>query len=102
MTPPRTIPPTMAPPRPPPLEGNVEVVVFDGYALVEFDGLRANGQKSPPLGGTTQVRESPSLILVKIGETDIDVVVLTSVMNGAGVGKESDIGQPGPREPMNE
>jgi len=99
MTPPRTIPPTMAPPRPPSLEGGV-VVEFDG--LDGLDGLRPNGQKSPPVGGTTQVKELPSLILTKFDEIDIDVVVLASVMNGAGLGIEFDCRQLGPRAPMND
>ena len=70
--------------------------------LVEFEGLRPNGQKSPPLGGSTQVRASPSPILTKSDEIVIDVVVLASVMNGPGLGTESDTEQFGPRAPMND
>lgn len=44
------------------LEGGVVVdVVVIGE--LELDGLRPNGQKSPPLGGSTQVNEEPSLIV---------------------------------------
>ena len=70
--------------------------------LVVFDGLRPNGQKSPPLGGSTQVRESPSLILTKFDEIDINDVVLESIMNLAGLGTVSDAEQFGPRAPMND
>ena len=70
--------------------------------LVVFDGLRPNGQKSPPLGGSTQVRESPSGILTKFDEIDIDDVVLSSVTNSAGLRTGFDVGQLGPREPMND
>ena len=93
------IPPAMAPlrteelPPPPPLEPGV---------LVVFDGLRPNGQKSPPLGGSTQVKESPSPIFTKFDEIDIDEVVLASIMNCAGLGTESDVEQFGPRAPMND
>ena len=66
-----------------------------------FDGLRPSGQKSPPLGGRTQVRESPSLILMKSVRT-IDLVVLASVINAAGLGTFSDSEQFGPRAPMND
>ena len=70
--------------------------------LVVFDGLRPNGQKSPPLGGSTQVRPSPSPISTKFDEIDIDDVVLAWVMNAAGSGTMSDAEQFGPRAPMNE
>jgi len=70
--------------------------------LVVFDGLRPTGQKSPPLGGSTQVRESPSLILTKSDRTGIDVVVLVSITNGPGLGTVSDSEQFGPRAPMND
>ena len=69
---------------------------------VVFDGLRPNGQKSPPLGGSTQVRPSPSPILTKFDEIDIDDVVLAWITNGAGSGTESDAEQFGPRAPMND
>ena len=91
----------MTPPAMPPLRAGPPPLVLPGV-LVVFDGLRPNGQKSPPLGGSTQVRESPSGILTKFGEIDIDDVVLASVMNGEGVGTESDVEQFGPRAPMNE
>ena len=42
------------------LEGVVVAVVI---GELELDGLRPNGQKSPPLGGSTQVNEEPSLIV---------------------------------------
>jgi len=76
MTPPRTIPPKMAPLRPPPLEAGGGVLVeFDRLdRLDSVDGLRPTGQKSPPLGGSTQVRVLPSLILTKFDEIDIDDV----------------------------
>ena len=109
----RMTPPAMPPLRPalpvdlPPVLG--VLVGFDGLALVllpgvlvVFDGLRPNGQKSPPLGGSTQVKELPSGISTKLDEIDIDDVVLSSVMNGAGVGTVSDVEQFGPRAPMNE
>lgn len=70
--------------------------------LVEFDGLTPKGQKSPPFGGSTQVRESPSLIPTKFDEMDIDDVVLAWIMNGPGVGTVSDAEQFGPRAPMND
>ena len=89
----------MTPPAMAPLRAGLPLVPG---VLVEFEGLRPNGQKSPPLGGRTQVRESPSPILTKFDEIDIDVVVLTSVINGAGLGKESNSGQLGPRAPMND
>ena len=93
-------PPAMAPLRaglpfelPFELPGVCVLVVFE----VVFDGLRPCGQKSPPLGGSTQNRELPSLILAKFEEIDIDDVVLTSVTNGAGVRTVFDVGQLGPR-----
>ena len=89
-------PPAMAPLR----AGSPRVPVLG--VIVVFDGLRPNGQKSPPLGGSTQVRESPSPILTKFDEIDINVVVLASVINGAGLGTESDSEQFGPRAPMND
>jgi hypothetical protein len=54
------------------------------------------------LGGSTQFRELPSLILTKFDEIDIDVVVLTSVTNGAGLMTVFVVGQLGPRAPMND
>ena len=104
-------PPAMAPLRaaspfvpgvPVEFEGLPPLVLGVLGVLVEFEGLRPNGQKSPPLGGSTQVRESPSAILTKFDEIDIDVVVLASIMNGAGLGTESDAEQFGPRAPMND
>lgn len=80
----------------------VEVGVDDDdVLLVKFDGLKPTGQKSPPLGGSTQVRASPSLILTKFDEIDIFDVVLASVMNWLAGGTESDAEQFGPRAPMN-
>lgn len=88
----------MAPPGPPPLEA-VVLVEFDELA---DDELGPYGQKLPPLGGSIQIKELASLILTKFDEIDIDDVVLTSVTNGAGLGTDSDVGQSGPRSPMNE
>ena len=98
-TPPRTIPPTMAPPRPPPVETGILVGVDNELG---DEGLRPNGQKSPPLGGTRQFKELPSLILTKFDEIDIKVVVLSSITNGAGLKTVFDVGQFGPRSPMND
>jgi hypothetical protein len=83
----------MAPPRPPPPPFE-EVVVVESDLL---DGLIPNGQYSPPLGGSIQVRELPSLILTKCEEIDIDDVVLTSVTNAAGIRILFVVGQLGPR-----
>ena len=85
-------------PLPPGLPG---VLAAEGELLV-FDGLRPNGQKSPPLGGSTQVRESPSTIFTKFDEIDIADVVLASIMNLAGLGTVSVLEQFGPRAPMND
>lgn len=105
-------PPAIAPLRAPlPFELPGEPSVLPGVFVVpgvlevpgvklEFDGLRPKGQKSPPLGGSTQVRESPSAILTKSDETDIDDVVLVWIMNSAGLGTTSVFVQFGPRAPM--
>ena len=101
----RMTPPAMAPLRAellvPPTGVLLPGVLLPGV-LVVFDGLRPNGQKSPPLGGSTQVRAFPSPILTKFDEIDIDDVVLAWVMNAAGLGTLSDSEQFGPRAPMND
>lgn len=99
-TPPRTTPPIMAPLRPPPLLEAVAagLVEFDEFDECDrLDGLTPIGHKLPPLGGSTQNRELPSLILTKFEEIDIDDVVLTSVTNGAGVRTIFDVAQLDPR-----
>ena len=102
------IPPTMAPvraalPFEPPFElPGVLVGLVGLLGLVVFDGLTPSGQKSPPFGGSTQVKESPSGILTKFGEMDIADVVLVSIMNSAGLGTVSDAEQLGPRAPIND
>ena len=81
------------------LVGDVVVVVI---GALELDGFRPNGQKSPPLGGSTQVKESPSLTVWKSDCVVTPVVVRGSIMKGAGVGTLSVSLQRGPRAPMNE
>jgi hypothetical protein len=76
------------------------VVVVSGE--LELDGFRPNGQKSPPLGGSTQVRESPSLTVWKSDCVVRLVVVRGSIMKGAGFGTLSLSLHSGPRAPMNE
>ena len=68
----------------------------------ELEGLRPNGQKSPPLGGRTQVRASPSLMSTKFDCRLSLVMVWGSAMNGAGVGTTSFAVQLGPRALMKE
>jgi hypothetical protein len=104
---PRMTPPAMAPLRAalplfelPGVDAGVGVLVV--FVLVVFDGLRPCGQKSPPLGGSTHVRESPSTISTKFDEIDIDDVVLVSIMNSAGLGTVSTVEQLGPRAPIND
>lgn len=67
---------------------------------VVLDGLTPNGQKSPPLGGKTQVKESPSRIISKPVWTDNELVVFVSRIKGAGVGTISVSLQFGPRAPI--
>ena len=104
-TPPRTTPPIMAPLRPPPLLEAVAagLVEFDEFDECDrLDGLTPIGHKLPPLGGSTQNRELPSLILTKFEEIDIDDVVLVSIMNLPGLGTVSVVEQFGPRAPIND
>lgn len=69
-------------------------------APVVLDGLTPKGQKSPPLGGKTQVKESPSRMIPNPVWIDSDPVVLVSRTKGAGVGTVSVSLQFGPRAPM--
>lgn len=87
----------------PPLETALCRGGFFGVgALGGNDGSEPNGQKSPPLGGRTHVKESPSRIASKPVWTDNDPVVLVSRMKAAGVGTVSVSLQLGPRAPIKE
>ena len=68
----------------------------------ELEGLRPNGQKSPPLGGRTHTRESPSPILTKLVCKLAFLVVCGSTMYGAAAGTASPTVQLGPRALMKE
>lgn len=92
--------PTALPADPPPVESGCEPSPPPPPESVLLNGLLPNGQKSPPFGGSTHVKESPSAMVWKSVCNVNASVVFVSRTKAAGAGTVSLVLQFGPRAPM--